>query len=468
MAARADGTEMGSPVGAHHTAASGTSMAAPHVAGAAALLAQAQPQLDPALLKDALVSTAEPHPELDVFAQGGGRLDAARAFAQGVYGSGVLDFRIQQQPGEPQESSVTYVNGTGDDVTLELSVDLRNADRDVDASGALSPATDRVTVPAGGTVEVDVALNVPALQRGRHSGWITATGADGVVVRTAVGATVAGPKHTVTLRAQDTDGEPAGAPVVALHGEDRRTDVMWWIPSGQERTLEVEEGTYLLHGLVTDYDPRFEQVSVITDPELEINGDTEVVLDASAATPVRIETPRPAEQRTVLSYYVHREMPNGRTVNWGGMHFSTVQQVNVTPTEPLAAGGYEFSSRWQLVAPIVQAHVAGVSGPLDMYLGHRSPVFDGRRQLPLVSGGAGTPEDLAGVDVAGAAVLIGITSETPWGLLDTLAEAGAEAVLAIVPEGYSPWRVWRPIGLRDPLPNMAMSYGTGQQLLERF
>ncbi len=468
VAARADGTEMGTPVGEHHTAASGTSMSAPHVAGAAALLAQAHPELDPILFKDALVSTAEPHPDLDVFAQGGGRLDVARAFSQGVYGSGVLDFGIQTQPGEPVESSLTYANGTGDDITLELSVDLHNIDRDADASGALSPDAAEVTVPAGGSVDVAVALDVPALERGRHSGWITATGADGVVVRTAVATTAAGPKHTVTLRAQDADGESTSAPVVALHGEDRRNDVLWWIPSGEERTLEVEEGTYLLHGLVTDYDPQFEQVYVITDPELEITGDTEVVLDAGAATPVRIETPQPAEQRTVLSYYVHREMANGRTVNWGGMHFSTVQQVSVTPTAPLAAGGYEFSSRWQLVAPIVDAHVPGVSGPLNMYLGHNSPVFDGRKQLPLVSGGAGTEEDLAGVELAGAAVLIEITRETPWDLLDTLAEAGAEAALGIAPDNTSPWTVWRPVGFRDPLPNMAMSYDTGQRLLDRL
>ena len=46
----------------------------------------------------------------------------------------------------------------------------------------------------------------------------------------------------------------------------------------------------------------------------------------------------------------------------------TVNQVLVTPTKPVADGSFEFSSRWQLAAPIVQASIPGVSGPLDINL----------------------------------------------------------------------------------------------------
>jgi len=92
VAARATGTTMGSPVDALYTAASGTSMATPHVAGAAALLAQQNPDWSGRRLKDALISTAEPNPELGVYAQGGGRVDVARAVNQTVTASGIADF----------------------------------------------------------------------------------------------------------------------------------------------------------------------------------------------------------------------------------------------------------------------------------------------------------------------------------------------------------------------------------------
>ncbi|HEV2721815.1 MAG TPA: S8 family serine peptidase [Thermoanaerobaculia bacterium] len=57
---------------------SGTSMAAPHVAGVAALLKSIHPDWTPAQIKSAIVSTAEIL-QVDVMRKGGGRVDALRA-----------------------------------------------------------------------------------------------------------------------------------------------------------------------------------------------------------------------------------------------------------------------------------------------------------------------------------------------------------------------------------------------------
>jgi subtilisin family serine protease len=51
----------GAPAGQLHVAMSGTSMAAPHVAGAAAILAQQHPTWKAAELKAALMGSAQPN-----------------------------------------------------------------------------------------------------------------------------------------------------------------------------------------------------------------------------------------------------------------------------------------------------------------------------------------------------------------------------------------------------------------------
>ena len=65
---------------------SGTSMATPHVAGAAAILAQEYPGYTHDQLKDLMVSTAKTA-DYTVYQQGGGRVDVGRAFQQKAYAS---------------------------------------------------------------------------------------------------------------------------------------------------------------------------------------------------------------------------------------------------------------------------------------------------------------------------------------------------------------------------------------------
>ncbi len=446
VAARATGTTMGSPVDALYTAASGTSMATPHVAGAAAILAQEHPDWTGTAIKDALVSTAATAPDLPVYAQGAGRVDVARATAQAVTGTGVADFGLHTVGGTPTTGTrtITYANSGSSAVTLTLTGP---------AAVKLSAAT--VTVPARGTATVDATVDFGTLPLGTLSGWITAT-ATGVTVTTAVGAIKDGPTHLVTVRALDRTGKPAALPVLTLFGDDARSDLLGWAGEGGA-TFEVREGTFILQAVLEDGARNDEQATLLTIPELTVDRDLEVVVDARKARPIRIETPKPAEQQAVLSYYVHRVTGTGRSIGHGVMHFSNIEQVNVVPTKKVRAGSFEFSSRWQLVAPMVEASASGRS--VDLNLMGNSPAYDGTKRFPLARSGDR--------DVRGKAVLIPPDDQDELVKIEAAARAGAAVALVVRPPDFSTWTSWSPEGERLPIVSLALDEPTAAALAGR-
>src|SRR5690606_15447132 len=181
VAARAEGTEIGDPVGDAYVTSTGTSMATPHVAGAAALLAQQHPEWTAADLKAALMGSAEPNPEWSVFDQGAGRVDVARAIGQEVFADqGSLSFGRRLWPhddDEPVTKRLTYRNTGDSDVTVELSVGLADPDGAPAPEGAASLSKESLTIPAGGTASVDVTLDTRHDgPDGIYTGKVTATG----------------------------------------------------------------------------------------------------------------------------------------------------------------------------------------------------------------------------------------------------------------------------------------------------
>ncbi|GIF53167.1 subtilisin family serine protease [Asanoa ferruginea] len=445
VAARAAGTTMGNPVDTYYTAASGTSMATPHVAGAAAILAQEHPDWTGAALKNALVSTAQTTPNLPVYAQGAGRVDVARATGQEVTGTGVADFGLHTVGGPTDGTrTVAYTNGGNSPVSLALT-----------APAAVKLSAAAVIVPAHGTATVDATVDFETLPLGTLSGWITATATGGVRVTTAVGAVKDGPVHRVTVRALDRTGKPTAVPVLTLMGDDARSDVLGWVPDGGA-TYEVHEGTYLLHALIEDGARSDEQATLTAIPELKVDRDVEVLVDARKGTPIRIETPRPAEQRAVLSYYVHRVTGSGRDIAHGVMHFSNVRQVNVAPTKPVRAGSFEFSSRWQLVAPMVRA---SVGGPVDLNLMGNSPAWAGTRTFALAKSGDR--------DVRGKAVLIPPDDQDELVKIDAAARAGAAVALVVRPPDFSTWTSWSPDGERLPVVSLVLDEATADTIARR-
>lgn len=159
----------------------GTSMATPLVSGAAALLLEANPDLDPAAVEQRLVGTADPVSSavLDgmgtegpatVYDQGGGQLDVEQALSTGVTAApAAVDFGVVG--GEGANRTLRFENDDDRAHTLSLSVRARNlADRSPTDVGTLNRTT--LTVPADGTAAVE--LGVAASAYGAYGGHVVA------------------------------------------------------------------------------------------------------------------------------------------------------------------------------------------------------------------------------------------------------------------------------------------------------
>ncbi len=466
VAARAAGTTMGSPVDERHTAASGTSMASPHVAGAAALLAQAHPEWSAPRLKDALISTALPAEGVGITEQGAGRIDLATATggltATGTVALGPFTTGEENQ-GEPV--TVQHTNTTDEPVTLALDLTLATTGGRELPAEAVALSADTVTVGPGGTTSVSLTPDPAEAPRGRYYGSLTATTEDGTgTVRTTVSLTVNGPTHTLTPTVITPDGE-----ISTRHWP------MIWSPEGfvtpdtsGPATAEVEEGSYAFVQTTSsgqDPDDGLPQLRAVYRPEVQVTRDTEVTLDLREVTPVEIRTPRPAEQRNWFSYQSSREYEGHR---WTHSVTYPVGQAHllVSPTEPVEEGSFEFASRWQLLAPLLTAEVPGTRLELRPYYLPMSSLFEDRDRLDVVDAGPAREPDFS--RVRGKLALVQGDPGDYLAFTERAKEAGARGVVMVAAEDQTAWTRWRPNGTtRTAVPLIRISHEEGEALRDR-
>ncbi|MEJ1134146.1 S8 family peptidase [Kribbella sp. CCNWLW197] len=290
VAARAANAVLGEPVGDHYSRMSGTSMATPHVAGAAALLVQQHSGWKAAELKGALMAAAKPNDALTPYQQGAGRVDLTRAVTQSVVAAtGSISFGTALWPhadDKPVSKTLTYRNLGSTPATLDLNAELALGGQAA-PTGALRLSAQRITVPAGGEASVQVISDTthPGAD-GVYSGRITATGgAQRVVVPLVVDKEVE--SYDVALRVLGADG----APVPASRGYVS----FWNVRTGDtedatgKTTVRVPRGTYILEATI--FGPRG-QLYRLVEPGFDVRRATSVTVDARRAKPVSITVPR--------------------------------------------------------------------------------------------------------------------------------------------------------------------------------
>ncbi|MET8976340.1 S8 family serine peptidase [Streptomyces sp. NPDC004539] len=315
ISARAKGTPVGDvdpagpqgPVDDNYTALSGTSMATPATAGAAALLAQRHPGWDGERLKDALMSTASPQPGQSVLVQGSGLADVARGTGQSVTASPATEtfgeFTWPHAAHKAETRTVTYRNDGDTPVTLTVRPTQSAPEGATAPEGTLRLSAGEVTVPAHGTSSVDVTIDpttgVPA--SGGSYGWrLEAVSADGGTrVQTLVGARFEEESYSLGLTAVDRNGNTPIAPywtAVVVH----RLDRTGFAPSAvintavPEASLRLPRGRYALTALTTTIDPDTRAVTDTTlegRPLVDLGADVSVRFDARKARPASVGVP---------------------------------------------------------------------------------------------------------------------------------------------------------------------------------
>ncbi|MFD7441782.1 S8 family serine peptidase [Streptomyces sp. NPDC059909] len=467
VAARAAGTAMGTPIDEYYTAVNGTSMATPHVAGAAALLAGQHPDWSAEQLKDALISTSRTISGQVPTQQGGGRVDVKAAISAPVNATGTIAMGPFGRDESPVERAgvIRYTNDSDSEVSLSVRATLAtNGGRELPAE-ALTLGADTLRVAPGATVEMPVGVDPTKAGRGSYYGYVTATTADGVSVHTTVSLVVRAPMHKVTIESYGPTGEPMWWNMLQVFGGDTDARFISFDPM----VAEVEEGTYQVAGTAVEWTATGARLLQVIEPEVKVTGDTTVALDTRNTKLVRVQTPKPAVRRNNLSYEMYRKI-DGTVLDQTILFEAGAEAVDlyVNPTSKVSDGEFEFNSRWEMTAPQLRAEVRGADFGLDPYYFQLSAPFapEGER-LTAVDAGTRDEPDLRPDTVRGKlAVVRDATATGEYDLARAAAKAGAKGLMIVLPEGMLAWTRWQPTDTRSAVPVFRVNATDGAKLLQ--
>ncbi|MFF1376316.1 S8 family serine peptidase [Streptomyces sp. NPDC058308] len=460
---------------------SGTSMATPHVAGAAALVKQRHPDWTAQRIKAALVSSADSRIPGDARETGGGRLDAKAAIDQQVLGSPAVrggSFGWPQNSSDRTAVDVPYTNTTDREVKLKLAV----AGVTGNDGSAVGPDIARlgkrsVTVPAGATVKVPLKLTPDAdlkrAQYGDVTGRVLATVDGGTRVSTPFSLYVQ--PETVSLRVKlvDRNGKPADGPSsVDLIGTDTASGERRFNEGANDQTYQVRPGAYFLTSFIATGDKSggalTDSLTHIARPQVEVTKDTTVTLDARKAHRIAVRTDKASEVRGATLAFAR---------SWGKDHWlhagtaagtrtirGYYRSVEGMPSE----GTFESGSYWRAEAPqISELAVVGGKSLHPVTASTGSANLDGTGRAVLVDAGSGTPDELATAGVKGRIALVEVPDS---GQAATVAaDAKKAGALAVIAHRAAPGRWYPSAGFTgSPLPVLGIPTAEAADLLAQL
>ncbi|MFJ6053778.1 S8 family peptidase [Streptomyces sp. NPDC092307] len=417
--------------GAYRTI-SGTSMATPHVVGAAAILAQQHPDWTGAQLKEHLMSTAK---GLDggysPYEVGTGRLDVAAAVHTTVRATGSLFFGNHTWPHEPSDAAVTkaltFTNTGSAGVTLNLAMT---------GGGPFTLGATKVTVPAGGTTSVPVTGDPRAAGPGRHVGYVSATDAatGQSITRTSVALLKEEERYDLNIKLVGRDGKPAAGWV----GVNLAGDVWpWAVYVDGSTTMRMAPGTYTVAGYLDVAGEKADRsgLAVLVDPETVLkSGSADVVLDASRARLLQTEAPERTEDRQrKVDFNVHyKGLDPYLDYRSAYVLPPTYDDVYVAPTEAMKQGEFMLITRWRKGEPMLGLSTPGGRLRLDALVQAGSALGTATDRLDVVHAGKGSAAAYKNIEVKGRVVVVDRSDEVaPQERAEAAAAAGAKALIVV-------------------------------------
>jgi subtilisin family serine protease len=412
---------------------SGTSMATPHVAGAAAILAQQHPDWTGAQLKEHLTSTAK---GLGVgyspYEVGTGRLDVATAVRTTVRGTGSLFFGNHTWPHEPSDVAVTkdltFTNTGFADVTLNLA--LSNTD------GPFTLGAATVTVPAGGTAAVPVTGDPRTASAGRHVGYVTATDAatGKHATRTSLALLKEEERYDLNIELVGKDGKPAAGWVSVNLAGDLWP---WSLYVDGSTTMRMAPGLYTVAGYLDVAGEKADRsgLAVLVDPETVLkDGSADVVLDASKARLLQTEAPQRTEDRQrKVDFNVHYEgLDPYMDYRSAYVLPPTYDDVYVAPTAPMKQGEFMLTTRWRKGEPQLSLSSLDGRSRFETLVQAGSALGTTTDRLEAVYAGDGAAAAYEKVRAKGKVVVVGRSDQvSPQERAEAAVAAGAKALIVV-------------------------------------
>ena len=454
VAARAAGTTMGPPAGEQYVTASGTSMAAPHVAGAAALMAQRHPGWDADEIKPAVIASADAL-EDDTFDVGAGRLDVGTGVAATVRPvRDAVEVALPHPRTETHSETLTWANDGTEPVTL--AVEAAVEDREGQPVDGVSVEPAELTIAPGATGTATLTIDAPSLDAALYSGVVTATPASGTAgdaaaARTPVGVQALAETFDLTIESTPPAGaDPASAYALAsiVNLDDYGVFADLQVVSGS-LTIPVPAGRYAVIGDVYTGDEEQDVVAQVGDPDVDITGPTTVQFDGAAAVPFHptaegVETAPPMYSSSAL-FVTPAAGTEGYSLVVESYAWHPAPPVHLTPMEG-DAETFATSQIYRLQAPHLTVEAGGEALPVVDLRNELLP-GEGEHTYPVVDAGDGA--DLsAGRD---SMVLVDLPADDPAraDVTRRAADAGV-AVLVFVDETRTHLTIKRTGSIFDP------------------
>jgi subtilisin family serine protease len=462
---------LGEPVGDSYQKLDGTSMATPHVAGAAAILAQQHPDWTAPTLKSALVSSAHEISDAGVYQVGAGRLDVDRATATPVVATAAVSAYLPwPNTGSQERRTVAWTNNSDAPVTLALKADLVDGKGQPAPAGLVTLASDGVTVPAGGSVPVELVVTGQEGHTGTYSGVLVASGAGGVQTRTAISVYQQEQRFSFTPKLLDRNGvEPVDEFQSSAFVVDLNSGDTYNAASGM--TITLPRGRYAVHAAIMTAAPGQESsYTTISHPELNLDRDVTQVFDARIGQPVTAEPDNPDARGGTHAMYVMSKVQECDCL----YAFYTDVDARFEPlyaaTLPgTASDAYALGVARRATTPNLEM-VANDGQPFDVNLQSLfgAPPTE-ETSLTAVYGGSGTPEDLAKIDATGKLVVVEFdpyVGREEWLRrgVDIAKAGGKLAMFRFVDEGATPLPPGDPIE-GEPVPTF---YGSDNGTVDRL